>query len=67
MGRYRESSLNKEEDPRRNESHGASQIHSYKAAQKAVPVYKSIELNPEADMTYAMKNLKTSLTSKHGM
>jgi len=67
VGRYRESSFNKDEDIRKNESLGSSQIHSYKAAQKAVPVYKSIELNHEADINYTMKSLKTSLTSKHGI
>ncbi len=59
--------MNKDEENRKNESHGPSQIYTHKAAQKAVPVYKSIELNPEVDMSYAMKNLKTSFTSKHGM
>jgi len=53
-----------DEDPKRRESYGKNSGISTKSNYKDSMVYKSIQLNPDAEIEDAIKNLRTSLTSK---
>jgi len=64
IGRYSEPLTHHDEDPKRRESYGKNSGISTKSNYKDSMVYKSIQLNPDAEIEDAIKNLRTSLTSK---
>ena len=65
IGRYSEPlTTYHDEDSKRRESYGKSSGTSMKSGYKDSLIYKSIQLTQDAEIEDAIKNLRTSLTSK---